>query len=291
MPATRHMLSTDPHHTPAALLRDARQQGVVDWEAKQLLSQLSGQSRAWLVAHDDQPLPASVAVAFGQACQRRLGGEPVAYLLGEQEFHGLRLRVTPAVLVPRPDTEVLVDWGLACLQGMSGVAVPRVLDLGTGSGAIALAMAASAPQAQVTAVDLSEDALHVARGNAQSLGLAVRCLQGSWWAPVSNEVFDLVLSNPPYIAGDDPHLLGLQHEPTLALTPGGDGLDAYRHIIAQARPHLAPGAWLLLEHGWDQADAVQALLRAAGFAAVQSRQDLAGHVRCSGGQVSDAAGV
>ena len=267
-------------------LHAARAQGLDRVDAHLLLGHALGRSRSWLIAHDDALVDAAQATAFAQACGQRLTGVPVAYLLGEREFHGLRLRVTTDVLVPRPDTETLVDWALALLAPTAVGLAPRVLDLGTGSGAIALAVAHRCPAAQVVATDLSAAALAVAQANAGRLGLALRFCQGSWWRalPEGEPAFDLVLSNPPYIAEGDPHLVNLQHEPRLALTPGGDGLDAYRQIVPEAMHHLRPGGWLLLEHGHDQSQAVAALLHAAGLRAVQSRADLAGWARCTGAQ-------
>jgi release factor glutamine methyltransferase len=189
------------------------------------------------------------------------------------------------VLVPRPDTETLVEWALELPP--TGLPHPAVLDLGTGSGAIALALKAARPAWQVTALDYSADALAVARTNAKRLGLAVHFLQGSWLQGVA-EKFDTIVSNPPYIAADDSHLAALTHEPLQALASGPDGLDDLRAIITQAAAHLHPGGWLLLEHGYDQALAVRGLLTQAGFAEVQSRQDLAGIERCSGGQLDES---
>lgn len=268
-----------------ALVR-ARAMGLDRLDAQWLLGHQLQRDRAWLIAHDDADLAAADAAAFAQACQRRADGEPLAYLTGERGFHGLRLQVTPDVLVPRPDTECLVDWALDLLRTWPPNPPPQVLDLGTGSGAIALALAHSHPAARLSATDLSPAALAVAQANARRLSLAVTFSQGGWWQAVPGDArFDLVLSNPPYIAGDDPHLPALRHEPLLALTPGGDGLGALREIIAGAPVHLAPGGWLLLEHGWDQAEAVAALLRQAGFEQVASRFDLAGRQRCTGGRL------
>ncbi|GAD23242.1 peptide chain release factor N(5)-glutamine methyltransferase, partial [Acidovorax sp. MR-S7] len=209
---------------------------------------------------------------------RRMAGEPVAYLTGTKEFYGLPLQVDARVLDPRPDTETLVDWALALAAPAA-----RMADLGTGSGAIALALQSQRPQAQVLAVDASADALAVARANARRLGLPVRFVQGHWLDGIAGP-FDLIVSNPPYIPATDPHLAALTHEPLSALASGDDGLQDIRAIAAQAPSRLAPGGWLLLEHGWDQAEAVQALLRAAGFGQVHSRHDLAGMARCTGGQ-------
>lgn len=266
----------------AQALRQALQAGLDRVDAHQLLGHLLQRERSWLIAHDDAQLTETQQQQWTGLVRRRLDGEPVAYLLGEREFHGLKLQVSPAVLVPRPDTEVLVDWALECLQTLA-TPRPKVIDLGTGSGAIALALRHRWPTAELTALDASADALAVAQANAQRLRLPVRFLLSDWWQAVDGETFDLAVSNPPYIAGDDPHLPALRHEPRQALTPGGDGLDALRALVRDAAPHLCPGAWLLFEHGWDQAAAVQTLLGNAGFQAVQTRQDLAGLDRCTGG--------
>ena len=221
---------------------------------------------------------------------RRAAGEPLAYIVGSKEFFGLALQVDARVLVPRPDTETLVQWSLDLLQLPGTAPASRVLDLGTGSGAIALALAhqlqAASRQCQVVAVDASADALDVARANAGQLGLQVQFIQSHWLQKVSGS-FHLIASNPPYIASADPHLAELRHEPLQALTAGADGLDDIRQIIVQAPAHLQPGGWLLLEHGYDQADSVRALLAQRGFLQVQSRRDLAGIERCSGGQWTD----
>lgn len=238
--------------------------------------------RAWLIAHGDDALAPDAAARFDVLCARRLAGEPVAYLTGYREFHGLRLQVDARVLDPRPDTETLVDWALELLPPGASA---RVLDLGTGSGAIALALAQARPMARVIGVDASSDALAVARANARRLGLAVELRLGDWLDPVAGERFGLIVGNPPYIAEGDPHLPTLAHEPRQALVSGADGLDAIRRIVGAAPAHLEPGGWLLLEHGWDQAAAVRELLRDAGFAQVQSRRDLAGIERCTGGRM------
>lgn len=255
----------------------ARQLGVERGDAQTLLGHLTGRSRTWLVTHGDTPVPGA------QAALRRLaGGEPLAHLTGWQPFHGLMLAVTPATLIPRPDTETIVDWALELLAALPGS--PSVVDLGTGSGAIALAIKAGCPRALVTAVDFSADALAVARGNGERLSLAVDWRHGSWFDPLAGQRVDLVVSNPPYIAGDDPHLPALHHEPITALTPGGDGLADLRTLIDAAPQHLTPGGWLLLEHGWDQADVVAQQLAARGFAEATLRRDLAGRPRASGGR-------
>ena len=236
--------------------------------------------RAWLMAHDTDRVSPSVSDRLEDLVRRRLHGEPVAYLTGHKEFFGLDLEVDGRVLVPRPDTETLVEWALEVL---SSCPAARVVDLGTGSGAIALALKHSRPDLRVHAIDTSPDALTVARANARRLQLDVQFHQGSWLTGVV-ETFDLVLSNPPYIAAQDPHLAALVHEPPQALASGADGLDDIRRIIAQAPTHLLPAGWLLLEHGYDQAAAVRELLAGAGFVGVQSHSDLAGVERCTGGQ-------
>ena len=255
----------------------ARQLGAERGDALALISHLTGQDRAWLITHGDAPAPGAEV-----ALRRLAAGEPLGHLTGWQPFHGLMLQVTPATLIPRPDTETLVDWALNLLERLPGQ--PGIVDLGTGSGAIALAIKAACPRAEVTAVDFSADALAVARRNGQRLALEVDWLHGSWFGPLSGRRFDLVVSNPPYIPGDDPHLPALRHEPLTALTPGGDGLADLRALIDGAPRHLAPGGWLLLEHGWDQADAVAQQLAARGFAEVRLRRDLADRPRASGGR-------
>ena len=267
----------------AQALHAAAHQGLERLDAQGLLLHTLGRSphdRAWLLAHDTDPLDADTLARFDQLCARRLDKEPMAYLTGWQEFFGLALQVDPRVLVPRPDTETLVEWALQAIVGLQG---PRILDLGTGSGAVALALARARPNACVHAVDASADALVVAQGNARRLGLPVVFSQGSWLTG-HNGSYALIASNPPYIPQHDPHLAALVHEPLQALAAGADGLDDIRAIVSQAPAHLAPGGWLLLEHGHDQAAAVRALLQAQGFTKVQSRRDMAGIERCSGGQ-------
>ncbi|HNK19463.1 MAG TPA: peptide chain release factor N(5)-glutamine methyltransferase, partial [Piscinibacter sp.] len=195
----------------------------------------------------------------------------------------LMLQVDARVLVPRPDTEVLVDWAIELLRGdLASIEQPAVLDLGTGSGAIALAVKHDCPSATVTATDASSEALSVAQANATRLGLTVEFRRGAWWQAVADRRFHLALSNPPYIASADPHLAALTAEPGMALTPGPEGLEALRAIVAGSAAHIEAGGWLLLEHGFDQAEAVQALLRDAGFARIATRQDLGGQPRCTG---------
>ncbi len=267
--------------TLARLQRDGLER--IDAQMLLLLAlQRSPHDRAWLMAHDGDALDSDAAVRLDDLVRRRQRGEPMAYLRGDQEFFGLSLAVDPRVLVPRPDTETLVNWALEKVDAANNAV--RVLDLGTGSGAIALAIAAQRPMASVSATDASEDALAVARGNAQRLGLPVRFHAGSWLGAVPGQRFDVIVTNPPYIADGDPHLVGLTHEPLSALTAGADGLDDIRTIVAHAPQALLPGGWLLIEHGFDQAAAVHALLQAAGFGQVSSRTDLAAIERCSGGQ-------
>jgi release factor glutamine methyltransferase len=258
----------------------ARTLGLPRSDANVLLGALLDRSRTWLLTHDDAPLDAAQQARWQDWLARRAEGVPVAYLTGRHEFHGLLLHVTPDVLDPRPDTETLVDWALDVLAGRPPGAA--VVDLGTGSGAIALALAHRRPDAQTSAVDLSAAALAVAQANGERLGLPVRWRLGAWFAPLGGERFDLVVSNPPYIAEGDAHLPALRHEPTLALTSGADGLDAIRQLIADAPAHLQPDGWLLLEHGHDQGPAVAALLTGAGWRGTDRRDDLAGHWRCTG---------
>jgi len=274
------------NHNPtlAQALQDAGRRGLERTDAQMLLLHALDRSpheRAWLITHDTDSLSPEQLARWQALCEQRLQGIPVAYLTGRKEFYGLELSVDSRVLDPRPDTETLVDWALELLpeQGAS-----RVVDLGTGSGAIALALQSQRPQAQVWAVDASAEALAVARDNARQLGLALKFAHGSWLEPLAGQAaFDLIVSNPPYIRADDPHLAGLTHEPLSALASGADGLDDIRVIIAQAPARLKAGGWLLFEHGWDQADAVAQLMLAAGFEQVQHRHDLAGIARCTGG--------
>lgn len=269
--------------------------------------------RAWLLAHDTDPLPAAAQVTLEQATLRRTAGEPLAYITGHKEFFGLDLEVDARVLVPRPDTETLVEWTLELLPAAPAaptaselqtaskatagngttVQIPQpsipsltVLDLGTGSGAIALALKHSRPDLDVTAIDFSTDALAVAQANAERLQLNVQFVQGNWLDGVLGR-FDVIASNPPYIASADHHLAALKHEPLQALASGADGLDDIRAIIRQAPAHLLPGGWLLLEHGYDQAAAVRALLADAGLQDAQSRHDLADIERCSGARLPE----
>ena len=241
----------------------------------------SQDERTWLISHDDEELNDATSLTFQTLCQRRLNGEPHAYIVGSKPFFGLVLQVDKRVLVPRPDTETLVEWALTFSK------TRRLLDMGTGSGAIALALKHSRPDWQVSALDASSDALIVAQNNAKRLNLNVNFLQSSWFealAESKSAKFDLIVSNPPYIVEGDWHMAALAHEPKQALTSGADGLDDIRQIIAHAPQFLISNGWLLLEHGYDQAAAVRDLLDKRGFVQVQSKLDLAGIERCSGGQ-------
>lgn len=268
--------------TVAAALARARQ-SIPAAEARLLLGAVLGRNHAWLEAHRDDVLEAEAAQRFAALADRRAAGEPVAYLLGRREFYGRDLAVSPAVLIPRPETELLVEVALAAVAGRAN---PRILDLGTGSGCIAVTLALELPGAEVTAVDISAAALAVARSNAERLGAGLRCLQSEWFAALGGERFDLIVSNPPYIAEGDRHLAegDLRFEPPIALACGRDGLDAIRHILASAADHLEPGGMLHFEHGYDQAIAMAELLMDAGFTDIEQHHDLAGIVRVSGGR-------
>jgi release factor glutamine methyltransferase len=273
-------------------------------EVQGLLQAVLQVNRAWLLAHPEQLLSAAQHAQFTVLFERRLNGEPLAYLLGEREFYGLVFKVSPATLIPRPETELLVELALQRIlqplpaspthpgpplsgreQGRSKNAF-RVLDLGTGSGAIALSIAHARPDIEVVAVDASAAALEVAQLNAQRLKLDnVRLLQSDWFDALQDQRFDIIVSNPPYVAADDAHLKqgDLRFEPRTALASGADGLEDIRHICAKAKAHLNPEGWLLLEHGYNQATQVRALLQQSGFAGVFSARDLAGIERVSGG--------
>lgn len=250
-------------------------------DAELLLAMALGQSRSWLYAHADAPLDSAGSERFESLLARRQRGEPIAHIRGLREFWSLELAVTADTLIPRPETELLVELALECLP--AGV-IQRVLDLGTGSGAIALAVAAARPLAIVTAVELQSRALQVARRNAAKLGLErVGFLVGDWFSAVRGEIYDLILSNPPYIADGDPHLEGgdLRFEPRSALSSGPDGLRDLRSICASAPHHLVDCGWLMLEHGHQQGAAVRELLSASGLVEVETRRDLEGRERVS----------
>jgi release factor glutamine methyltransferase len=268
-------------------------------EVQCLLQKALGVSRAYLFAHPERVLSDSETTSYQALFQRRLGGEPIAYILGEREFFGLKFKVSPDTLIPRPETELLVELALTRIPSKTSALLPpprgegwgegdfRVLDLGTGSGAIALAIAHQRPNAKVWACDASAPALAVARENAQHLDITnAQFVQSDWFAAFNGQRFDIIVSNPPYIAASDQHLSkgDVRFEPISALASGADGLDDIRSIVAQAGAYLHPNAWLLIEHGYDQAAQVRELLLRSSFTEVFSEKDLAGIERCSGGQ-------
>ena len=299
MPHTiRSILTHDKAVLEAALNLDS---GSARIEVQCLLQAVLRVNRAWLLTHPEQIPDAEQQARYTALFERRLRGEPIAYILGEREFYGLNFRVTPATLIPRPDTELLVE---SALQRIPSPPAPlpqvgeggrqagrglRVLDLGTGSGAIAFSIAHMRPDAEVTAVDASQGALDVARENAQRLNIGnVRLLRSDWFAALAGERFDLIVSNPPYIADGDAHLTqgDLRFEPRAALASGADGLDDIRRIVADAKEHLNTGGWLLFEHGYGQAERARELLLQEGYAEVFSAHDLAGIERVSGGKIN-----
>lgn len=273
---TPRVFSIAPGITIGALLR---QPPIDPREARILLAHALQLSRVQLITQSERTLGADEGDKIAALFQRRIGGEPIAYIVGEREFFGLTLHTTPDVLIPRPETELLVELALDRLPANG-----RVLDMGTGSGAIAIAIAHSRPDATVTALDVSEAALDVARRNAARHGANVRFLRSNWYKALGDDRFDLVVSNPPYIEDADPHLSqgDLRFEPIDALTDHADGLSALRIIIAGAHTHLVDGGWLLMEHGYNQAVAVRGLLAAHGFRDSRSWTDLAGIERVSG---------
>ena len=283
---------TDRPNTIAGSLRMAAQllcerSDSPQLDAEVLLGGLLGATRAALKLRSDETLGADIEIAYRELIVRRAGGVPVAYLTGIREFWSLRLKVTPAVLVPRPETELLVEQALELLVGG-----PRaVLDLGTGSGAIALAVASERRDARVVGVDISEEAVRVARDNARALGLThIEWRVGSWFAAVADERFDIILSNPPYIGARDAALASLQAEPAMALIGGPTGLEQLSSIIAAAPSHLLPGGWLLTEHGADQAHAVAALFERQHFQDIRSLEDYSGRPRLTRGQLRGPLG-
>lgn len=279
MSGIRELLSRDGTVLREALSLDAAEARS---ESQSLLQHVLGVDRAYLLAHPEQILDANQRAAYTGLLQRRLAGEPIAYLLGRREFFGLDFVVTPATLIPRPETELLVELALTCMPPQG-----RVLDLGTGSGVIALSIAHARSEAEVTAVDVSPEALEVARENARCLDVANVCLlRSDWFSALEGLCFDLIVANPPYIATDDSHLAqgDLRFEPRGALASGSDGLADIRRIITGSRAHLAAGGWLLLEHGYEQAITVRKLLQQADFEMIFSEKDLAGITRVSGGR-------
>jgi release factor glutamine methyltransferase len=270
-----------------AVLRAARAR-VEPGEAEWLLAHVLGQSRSWLYSHGDDDLDEAAAGGFEALLARRVAGEPVAYLTGRRGFWQFDLQVTPATLIPRPETELLVELALERLPRGRRL---RVADLGTGSGAIALALAYERPEVEVIATDASPAALAVARANAAALKLpGITFREGNWFAALADDRVDVIVSNPPYIAAADRHLDegDLRHEPRSALASGDDGLDAIRVITAGAAAHLHPGGWLLVEHGWEQGEAVRALMRAAAFNEVATARDLENRDRVTLGRVGTA---
>ena len=247
-----------------------------------LLHSLGRNDRSWLIAHDHDELPTDVIAMFSSLSDERLKGMPLAYLLGHREFWSLKLKITRDVLVPRPETELLVEWAV---ELASQYDLQSMLDLGTGSGAIALAVQHDLPHLSVTASDVSKLALRVARQNAQDLGLPVEFVESSWFGALAHRRWALIASNPPYVAADDAHLQqgDLRFEPNTALTDGGDGLSSIREIASKAPNHLEAGGWLLIEHGYDQASDVRSILKLNGFSKVSLRHDLAGRPRVTGG--------
>jgi release factor glutamine methyltransferase len=265
--------------TVAALLAEARRR-IPASEARWLLGHLLGRDTAWLEAHRDDAV--AIHQEYAALVERRACGEPIAYLICMREFYGRAFAITPDVLIPRPETELLVDIAKTKV-GAGGTA--RILDLGTGSGCLAVTLALELPRARVTAVDISPAALAVACGNAQRLGAQVSFAESDWFAALPPQRFDLIVANPPYVAAGDPHLAhgDLRFEPAVALTDQADGLSAIRRIVAEAPRWLSAGGWLFFEHGWDQAAAARQLLDAAGYSEIEQNCDLAGIVRASGG--------
>ena len=265
--------------TPKELLARAP---IEQYEAEVLLAHILGVQRSWLLSHGDEGLSSEDEHAFMTHARARASGEPLAYLMGYRDFWSLRLIVDQHVLIPRRETEHLVEWALECLDAGD----QKVLDLGTGSGAIALACKSERPELSVTGTDQSEEALACARRNSEALGLEVRWKRGSWFEPVDARDWDMVVSNPPYIAASDEHLVqgDLPSEPESALIGGETGLEMLEHIVTEAPGHLRPYGWLLLEHGFDQGEEVRTLLTERGFSNVATRADWSGQPRVSGGQ-------
>jgi len=277
----------------AALVRDAQRiagalalsRREARLEAELLLAHALGITRTQLVAHPERAVDAVQASRYSEYLERRLGGEPIAYIVGEREFYGLSFEVTPAVLIPRPETELLVEMAL---QRIEPAAATRVLDVGTGSGCIAVSIAHLRPNTQVVATDVSQAALTVAEANALRHQAAVEFRLGDCYAPVADAQFDLIVTNPPYVAEGDPHLDrgDLRYEPQRALVSGPDGLTLLRRLVAQAPRHLHAGGWLLVEHGHDQAEPMRELFEAAGLGDLRCVRDLAGLPRAAAGRLT-----
>jgi release factor glutamine methyltransferase len=254
-------------------------------ESQLLLQHVLDTSRAWVLSHEHDALQPNIHAAFEASLNRRLNGEPIAYILGKREFYGLEFTVTPDTLIPRPDTETLVD---AALEKIPRNEPRRILDLGTGTGAIAIAIASHRPQSQITAVDVSVAALAVAQANVRNLKIShVEFVLSDWFSALHGRTFDVIVGNPPYITEGDPHLTqgDLRFEPINALAAGKDGLDCIRQIISEAPQYLNPHGWLMLEHGYDQAEKVAKLLADAQFDSVISSPDLSGILRVTSGRI------
>ncbi len=274
--------------TVRAAIALARQRGVAALDAQRMLAALLGVTRTDVIAHDEMPLDDVVRPRWQVWLDRRAGGEPLAYLLGEKEFRGLLLHVTPDVLVPRPETELLVDWAIEIVAAATRVKSGRVsvIDLGTGSGAVAVAIGSACPDVDLVATDMAPAALAVARRNAVRHGVVASFVESSWWSALDEARFDVVVANPPYVAAEHPALADLHHEPIGALVSGVDGLDAMRELVAGTGVHLRPAGWLIVEHGADQGEAVRGLLGEAGFTRISTRRDLAGLERATGGRAA-----
>lgn len=262
--------------------------GLPIFEARILACHALNVPRSWLIAHADEVVSDGITPSLESLFRRRREGEPIAYLTGEREFWGMSLAVSPEVLIPRPETELAVERVLELSVGLTS---PRILDLGTGSGAIAIALARERPDAKIWASDASSSALAIAKGNAMRHAVRVEFACGEWFAPLHDQYFDIIVSNPPYITDSDPHLSegDLRYEPRAALVGGRDGLDCVRHIADAARAYLVPGGWLVLEHGYDQGEACVRLLEDLGYGGVRDNQDLAGHPRICSGRIDAAA--
>jgi release factor glutamine methyltransferase len=267
-----------------SVIRAATQRLGERLEAELLLAHVLERSRSWLIAHADDVLEDEHARQFALLVDRRVAGEPIAYLIARRGFWSLDLEVTPATLIPRPETELLVELAL---ERLPLNASSRILDLGTGSGAIALAIASERPHVHVTATDASNDALAVAQRNARRLSIVnVSFVHGDWYAPLDDQRFDLIVSNPPYIESEDPHLGqgDLRYEPMSALASGEDGLDDIRRIARAAPAHLVQGGWLMFEHGWNQGNAARLLLCGMGLVDVFTAQDIEQRDRVTAGK-------
>ena len=270
-------------HEAQTALAGFLRSGEAKHEAQYLLQHILKVNRAWLISHENDALQPSIHAGFQALLKRRLKGEPIAYILGYREFYGLKLKVTPDTLIPRPDTETLVEAALAKIPQNT---TSKTLDLGTGTGAIALAIARHCPNAYITATDASQAALNVAIENAHQLNITnVHFILSDWFSALNDEKYDVIVSNPPYIEQDDAHLQqgDLRFEPISALASGKDGLDAIRHIIKTAPQYLNPHGWLLLEHGYNQASEVRELLAQHGFVSISSVKDFGGNERVSQG--------